>query len=66
MVDVLINTYHSRFRLGRKNNNEELDFSVLRANHEKELASESLPWTPKSRLNKIAEKAGVVSLILKS
>ena len=51
---------HIRFCSSRKYDDGELDFSVLRANREKELEAESVPRTPKSRLNKIAEKSCVV------
>ena len=59
MLLMLVSLF--RFQFGRTNGSEELDFSVLRANREKELESESGPETPKSRLNRLAEKACVVS-----
>lgn len=61
MVDV---AYHSRWCSARKDDSGELDFSTLRANREKELEIESGPSVPMSRLNRLAEKACVVSHVI--
>ena len=53
--------YHRRWCSVRKDDNGELDFSILRANREKELEFESGPSVSMSRLSRLAEKACVVS-----
>ena len=56
--------YHCRWYSARKDDGGELDFSTLRANREKELEAESGPSVPMSRLNRLAEKACVVSHVI--
>ena len=63
MADVMIVFTVYRFCSRRTGDSEELDFSVLRASRDREFEAESVPMAPKSRLNKIAEKACVVSLV---